>query len=284
MARERDPRAAPRTQSSLAGSADGLRWVLFNASPDIRHQIAATPELQPEADGPLRNSPIKAVVLTNADVDHIAGLLSLRERQAFNIYAASRVLETLEANSIFRVLDPGLVRRIELPLGSTVELEGPEGGLGVSVETYAVPGKIALFLEVGLNPASYGSEEGDTIGVRISAGSGGGAHYIPGCARVDARLKARLDGADCLFFDGTVYTDNEMAEAGVGQKTGRRMGHLAISGPDGSIAALADLRIGRRIFTHINNTNPILDESSPEHQAVLQAGWEIGRDGMEVTL
>ena len=188
----------PRSQSSIAASADGANWVLFNASPDIREQISNTPELQPDANGPLRNSPIKAVVLTNADVDHIAGLLTLREKEAFNLYASSRILETLASNPIFRVLDEMLVKRIELPLGGTTQLEGPDGPLGIEIETYAVPGKIALFLEDGSDPVNFGSEDGDTIGVRIAAPgvpASKAVHYIPGCARVTDELRNRLSGA-----------------------------------------------------------------------------------------
>ncbi len=273
-----------RTQSSLAASADGRNWVLFNASPDIRQQIAETPQLQPAADAPLRSTPIRAVVLTNADVDHVAGLLSLRERQPFAIYAARPVLEVLEANSIFNVLDPAIVPRRELPMGAETDIRAADGSpTGVSVESFAVPGKIALYLEEP-GRTDFASESGDTIGLRIGAGKAGSLFYIPGCARVDAALAARLDGTACLLFDGTVYTDDEMIDAGVGAKTGQRMGHLAMSGKEGSIAALAGARIGRRVFVHINNTNPVLDENSAEHAAVRAAGWEIGHDGMEIVL
>lgn len=276
-----------RTQSSIAASADGDNWVLFNASPDIREQIAANPVLHPRAPGALRNSPIKAVVLTNADVDHIAGLLTLREKQPFNLYASRRILDALAANPVFNVLDAELVKRIELPLGSVTALEGPDGPLGIEIETYAVPGKIALFLEDGSDPVNYGSEAGDTIGVRIAepgAGAAHHAHYIPGCARVTDELRERLSGAGCLLFDGTVYTDTEMPDAGVGAKTGKRMGHIAMSGEDGAIAALADTPVARRIFVHINNTNPVLDPASPERKAVEAAGWQVGFDGQEIEL
>ncbi len=275
-----------RTQSSLAASADGAGWVLFNASPDIRQQIAQTPELQPVPDAPLRSTPIRAVVLTNADVDHVAGLLSLRERQPFAIYASTRVLAALEANPIFNVLDPAIVPRRALPSNGELELCDATGqGTGVTIESFAVPGKVALYLEDASRPeADYGSEEGDTIAVRITAGNGGSAFYIPACARIDAALKARLAGAACLLFDGTVYTDDEMIAAGVGQKTGARMGHLAMSGETGSIAGLADVTVGRRVFVHINNTNPVLDENSAEHAAVREAGWEVAHDGMEIEL
>ncbi len=275
-----------RTQSSLAVSADGHSWVLFNASPDLRQQIAETPELQPATDAPLRSTPIRAVVLTNADVDHLAGLLSLRERQPFAIYATSQVLTVLEANSIFNVLDRPVVPRRLLQTERDVEICGADGqNTGVTIESFAVAGKIALYLEDSTLPdADFGSDAGDTIGVRIAGGRGGSAFYVPGCARIDAVLRARLAGAACLLFDGTVYTDDEMIAAGVGQKTGARMGHLAMSGKDGSIARLADVPITRRIFVHINNTNPVLDENSAEHAAVKAAGWEVAHDGMEIEL
>jgi pyrroloquinoline quinone biosynthesis protein B len=275
-----------RTQSSLAVSADGERWVLINASPDIRQQIAENPQLQPQADAPLRSTPIRAVVLTNADVDHIAGLLSLRERQPFAIYATRQVLAALDANSIFWVLDPAIVPRRILQENSEFAIRDADGNdTGVRMEVFAVPGKVALFLEnPNLPDANYGSEEGDTIAVRLPGRFGRALFYVPACARIDDRLHARLSGASCVLFDGTVYTDDEMITAGVGTKTGARMGHLAMSGEDGSIAGLADVDIGRRIFVHINNTNPVLDENSAEHAAVRAAGWEVGHDGMEIEL
>ncbi|RCS24458.1 pyrroloquinoline quinone biosynthesis protein PqqB [Phyllobacterium salinisoli] len=285
------PGFQPRTQSSLAvtanGTAEGAAWVLFNASPDIRQQIAATPELQPQPDGPLRSTPIRAVVLTNADVDHIAGLLTLREREPFAIYATDRVLEVLDANSIFNVLDRSIVQRRRLSLGVRTDILDAEGQpTGIAIETFSVPGKVALFLEDEARSAEgFGTEEGDTIGVRIGAvSSAETAFYIPGCARIDARLKERIAGAACLLFDGTVYHDDEMVRAGVGAKTGARMGHLHIAGEAGSMKMLEDLPIGKRIYVHINNTNPILDDASPEHAAVRAAGWEVAYDGMEIRL
>jgi pyrroloquinoline quinone biosynthesis protein B len=235
----------------------------------------------------LRATPIRAVVLTNADVDHIAGLLSLREREPFVIYATRRVLDVLDANSIFNVLDPAIVERRELVPGEKTGIHGADGkATGITVETFAVPGKVALFLEDQTKAADgFGTQEGDTIGLRISSvNDGQAAFYIPGCARIDEALRARLKQADCLLFDGTVYTDDEMITAGVGAKTGGRMGHMYISGEGGSLAALADLGITRRIYVHINNTNPILDAASPEHAAVTAAGWKIAYDGMEVRL
>ncbi|MBZ9673936.1 pyrroloquinoline quinone biosynthesis protein PqqB [Mesorhizobium sp. ESP7-2] len=274
-----------RTQSCVTASADGTGWVLFNASPDIRQQIAQTPELQPALDGPLRSTPIRAVVLTNADIDHVAGLLSLRERQPFAIYGTAQVLATLEANAIFNVLDPAIVpRRLLAPTEELAIRDAEDGETGIVVDSFPVPGKVALYLEQGRDPgADFSSDTGHTIGVRITeAGSRGGVFYIPGCARIDGALRARLTHAACLLFDGTVYTDDEMIAARVGQKTGARMGHIAMSGEAGSIAGLADVKIGRRIFVHINNTNPVLDENSAERAAVKAAGWEVARDGMEI--
>lgn len=277
----------PRTQSSLAASADGRGWVLFNVSPDICQQIAATPQLQPQIDSPLRSTPIRAVVLTNGDVDHIAGLLSMRERQPFAIYATSQVLAALDANSIFNVLDPDIVPRRILDIPGETDIADAEGNAtGIRVEAFAVPGKIALYLEDTSQPdANFGSDEGDTIAVRLVGDRPeNSAFYIPGCARIDTALRNRLAGAACLFFDGTLYTDDEMITSGVGTKTGARMGHIAMSGETGSIAGLESVPISRRIFVHINNTNPVLDESSAEHATVRAAGWEIGFDGMEVEL
>lgn len=272
-----------RTQSSLAASADGQSWVLFNASPDIREQIAATAELQPAADGPPRATPIAAVVLTNGEVDHVAGLLSLRERQPFALYAARPVLEALAANPIFGVLDPAIVPRRELERGKETDILNAAGdATGVRIEPFFVPGKVPLYLE-GDDPASP-MRDGETIAVRIFTDGSGAAFYVPGCAFVEPDLKSRLKGASCLMFDGTVYEGDEMIRAGVGTKTGARMGHIAMTGENGAIASLADVPIGRRIFVHINNTNPVLDENSPEHAAVRAAGWEIALDGMEVTL
>ncbi|MGN7773737.1 pyrroloquinoline quinone biosynthesis protein PqqB [Hyphomicrobiales bacterium] len=275
-----------RTQSSLAASANGNDWILFNASPDIRQQIAATPELQPKPDGPLRSTPIRAVVLTNADVDHIAGLLSMREREPFVLYASRRVLDVLDSNSIFKVLDRSIVERRELVLNRQTTIVGTDAmTTGITVETFPVPGKVALFLEdPALGDNNFGTQDGDAVGLKISSPDGAAAFYIPGCARIEECLKARLTNAQCLLFDGTVFTDDEMIRAGVGVKTGARMGHIHIAGDDGSMAAIGALGIRKRIYVHINNTNPILDATSPEHAAVVRAGWKVAFDGMEIRL
>jgi len=277
------PGLKARTQSSLAVSADGDNWVLLNASPDLRQQINATPELCARVARGVRHSPIKAAVLTNGDVDHIIGLINLREGQSFAIYGADRVLATINANSVFNVVAPANAPRIALPLHEPLPLTGAGIDLGLRVEAFAVPGKIALYLET--EGANFGSRDGDTIGLHVvDSKSGASFFYIPGCAEVDAPLAARIKGADLIFFDGTVFTDDEMPTQGLSQKTGKRMGHMAMSGADGSMAVLAPLGIKRRIFVHINNSNPALDETSAAHYAVSSSGWEVGFDGMEVRL
>jgi pyrroloquinoline quinone biosynthesis protein B len=285
MAWSRDPRAIPRTQSSLAVSSDGQRWILLNASPDLRQQIASTPALQPRSDGPLRNSPIKAVVLTNADVDHVAGLLSLRERQALTVYGTSRVLGILAANAIFNVLDPKCVARCELRLDEPMLLSDEAGDLGLAVEPFSVPGKVALYLEMNDGSQARGTRSGDTIGLKVhDPTTGRSFYYIPGCAAMDAALAERLRGAALVVFDGTLFEDNELVALGLSDKTGQRMGHISMSGADGSIAAFETLGVARRIYVHMNTSNPALIEGSPERTLVERAGWEIAADGMEVKL
>jgi pyrroloquinoline quinone biosynthesis protein B len=273
-----------RTQSSLAVSRDGINWALLNASPDLRQQINDNRELQPDIKAGLRHSPIKAAVLTNGDVDHIIGLINLREAQPFAIYASKRILDVLAANSVFQVLADPLVPRNEITLDQPFNLAGGGVDLGLTVEAFAVPGKVALYLE-DKSSGDYGGREGDTIGLKISdPAEKKSFFYIPGCAAVDERLATRLKGAPVVFFDGTLFTDDEMIEQGLLNKTGARMGHISMSGDAGSITAFSKLGVGRLIYVHINNSNPVLDENSPARKAIDCAGWEVGYDGMEVRL
>jgi len=273
-----------RTQSSLAVSRDGVDWALLNASPDLRQQINDNPVLQPDLKAGLRHSPVKAAVLTNGDVDHIIGLINLREAQPFSIYASRRILDVLASNSVFQVLADPLVPRNEITLDKPFKLEGGGVDLGLTVEAFAVPGKVALYLE-DKSSGDYGGREGDTIGLKISDPAAKKSFfYIPGCATVDERLADRLKGAPVVFFDGTLFTDDEMIEQGLLNKTGARMGHISMSGDAGSISAFSQLGVGRLIYVHINNSNPALDENSPARKAIDGAGWEVGYDGMEVRL
>lgn len=279
------PGYTARTQSSLAVSANGQDWILLNASPDLRQQINAAPRLSGAANGSLRGSPIKAAVLTNGDVDHVAGLLNLREMERLTVYAAPRVLETLKSNSLFNVLAPDIVERIALPLRRDIALTGAGAGLGVTVEAFPVPGKVALYLEDASAGPGFGTREGDTLALRVrDTATGATFFYIPGCASLNDEVRKRLSGASLVFFDGTLYDDGEMIRLGLMPKTGARMGHMSMSGADGTIAAFEPLGVARKVFVHINNSNPVLNERSPERRAVEAAGWEIGYDGMELSL
>ena len=154
---------------------------------------------------------------------------------------------------------------------------------GLSVEAFPVPGKAALYLEDGLRPEDTPPVE-DSVGLRVFGADGGGFFYVPGCAAVTADLKARLSGAALVFFDGTLWRDDEMIEAGLSAKSGQRMGHISISSEGGSMAALADAGIRRKIFTHLNNSNPVLIDDSPERAAAEAAGWEVAYDAMDIRL
>ncbi|MDX0965652.1 pyrroloquinoline quinone biosynthesis protein PqqB [Sinorhizobium medicae] len=272
MARDPGSGLKPQTQSSLAVSLDGEAWAVFNASPDIRQQIHANRPLQPRR---LRHSPIESVVLTNGDIDHLAGLLVLREKQAFALFSTGAVGRIVADNPVFQVLDPELVSK------RTIEIEetfSPLQGLGARL--FAVPGKVPLFLENG--EPDLGLEGEHTVGVELAA-AGKRVYYVPGCAVMTDALAARLRNADAVFFDGTLYSDDEMIQTGMGRKTGRRMGHMPIDGEGGSLDALGTLNIRRKIYVHINNTNPIWRAGS-ERERVEAQSFEIGYDGMEVRL
>jgi len=283
-ARAKDPAAPARTQSSLAVTCDDRRWVVFTASPDLRQQINDNAALHPKNG--LRHSPIASVVLTNGDVDHVAGLLTLRESQPFTLYATERVLSVLRANSIFNVLNPEFVERRLIRLNEPFEVCGRSGdGTGIIVEAFAVPGKVALYLENAAAGSNFGTQPEDTVGLRIATRDNGSqCFYVPGCAGLTDDLAGRLAGAPLVLFDGTLWRDDEMIVAGVGAKTGRRMGHMSVSGADGTMAAFEKLGVKRKVFVHMNNSNPILLADSPERAAIAQAGWEAAHDGMEITL
>lgn len=283
-ARRGDPLAKARTQSSLAVSADGDHWFLLNASPDVRQQINENSTLHPKKD--LRHSPIAGVVLTNADVDHVTGLLTLRESTPLMIYGSDRVMETLAANSIFNVLNAKFVQRNTIELGSVFQPEAPDGTpSGLEIEAFSVPGKVALYLEDSRAGENFGTQDGDTVGLMVrETATGRHFFYIPGCAAMPDQLAQRLSGAPLVLFDGTLFENEEMISRSEGVKTGQRMGHMSMSGANGTISAFEGLAVKRRIFIHINNTNPILLEDSDERAVINAAGWEVAWDGMEIEL
>ncbi|MGR3401716.1 MAG: pyrroloquinoline quinone biosynthesis protein PqqB [Paracoccus sp. (in: a-proteobacteria)] len=258
------------SQSSVAVSADGRDWAILNASPDIRTQMAATPALHPT--GP-RDMPMRAVLLTNGDIDHVAGLLTLRESQPFDLFATEAIHDALAANPMLTALRADLVRRRKVTLDRPTDLLP-----GLTATLFAVPGKVPLYQEGDIVETGLMGET--TVGVELAANGKRGL-YIPGCAAMPEWLKDRIAGADALLFDGTLWQDDEMIRMGLGRKTGHRMGHMAAGD---SIAALADVPVGRRIFVHMNNSNPLTDPDSAEAAQARRQGWQIGRDGMEITL
>jgi pyrroloquinoline quinone biosynthesis protein B len=268
------------SQASIAISADGDHWFLINASPDLRQQLTATPQLHP-APGKLRHSPIAGVILTNGEIDAVAGLLSMREGSPLTIYAHAKVLGILKSNSIFDVLNEKNVRRQPIEVDETFEPALPDGSAsGIEILPFTVPGKSAWYLEGKVETGA-----GDTLGLRIrDRASGKFFYFLAACAGVNGDLKSRLAGAPLVFFDGTVWRDDELIKAGLGNKTGQGMGHIAMSGDSGAIAALSGLGIDKKIFLHINNSNPALLHDSEERKLAERAGWQIPADGTEIAL
>lgn len=280
-ARQGGLKATPRTQDSLAVSEDGDAWFLLNASPEIRQQIESFSPLHPR--GP-RDSPVRAILLTNGDLDHCLGLFSLRESHHLVIYATERVRRGLEeSNAIFRTLQrfPEQVTWRVLTLGREEELNGLDGSpSGLSVVALAAPGKLPIHLEGLMAP-----DPEDNVGLWIrERRTGRLAVYLPGIASLDTRILQAVEGADCLFFDGTFWSSDELIRLGLSTKRAEDMAHLPVGSPAGSLTGLRPLTVHRKIYTHINNTNPILVEDSPERRAVEAARWEVAEDGMGVRL
>lgn len=275
----RDPAAAiPRTQSSAAVSPDGQRWFLLNASPDVREQLRSLP---PPAvpDSSVRRVPIEGVVLTDAELDHTLGIVLLREAGRLPVVATGAVTGILERDS--RILETTRafsdVPVSELPLDRPVPLfcrDGSPGGL--SVEAFAVPAGRPRF--------ASREEEGHTVGLVIRDERGSACAFVPGCGGLDAALFERFAGVDALLFDGTFWTDDEMIALGIGTKTARQIDHLPVDGPGGSLEQLSALPCRHRVYTHINNTNPMLIESSPQRTAVTRTGMIVGFDGLHLAL
>lgn len=272
-------RATRRTQSSIAISSDAQRWLLFNASPDIRVQLESFPALQPARA--VRDTAIHAILLVDAQIDHTAGLLTLREHTApWDIYCTAAVREDLTTGfPIFNILSHFRgVHWHEIGTDeSSFRVPGIEG-----LELTAVP----LRSEAPpYSPHRHNTVPGDNIGVRVlDQATGGSLFYAPGLGRIDDHVLSYLREADCVLVDGTLWTDDEMIRGGIGDKLGSDMGHLDQSGRGGIVEHLSGLARPRRILIHINNTNPILDEASAERRALERSGIEVAYDGMDIEL
>ncbi|SEP54457.1 pyrroloquinoline quinone biosynthesis protein PqqB [Amycolatopsis saalfeldensis] len=271
-------RAKPEAATAHAGiavSGDGEKWFLFNATPDVHHQIAADPALHP---GPgIRETPVAGVVLTDAEFDHTIGLLMLREGSSLTVYGTNPVLEALNSWFPVRAL-----------LGDYADLTWTQVGIGEPLDLDDRL-RITPFLTGAKPPRYVGTSRLRTssreweVGYRLEdRATGGTAVYAPTLPRWDEKFARQVASADCVFVDGTFWTDDEMSSTGAGSRTGRSMGHMPVSGTEGSARALAGLPAKRKIYTHINNTNPILDEESAQRRWVTDSGIEIGRAGLEV--
>lgn len=272
----------PRTQAQLAWSKVPDEWSLINASPDLRVQIEATPELWPQ-DG-ARNSPIRNVILPSGEVDQTLGLLLLREFHSFRVYATPSVRKILtEDNSIFGVL----ARFAGQVCWEDILLDRPVCTGGARLEVLPLPGSFPGFVKASrlsqLNSAD--AVIGFLLYPEPSANSTRKTlAFLPGVSCVSDALRERLQACDVILFDGTFWSDEEPLHIPGVTRTARQMGHLPLSGHGGTLEVLASLQRPRKIFIHVNNTNPILNEESVEHRMVRESGWEVGRDGMEITL
>lgn len=271
--------ATARTQSSIAVSEDGIDWVLINASPDILAQIRAFPELQPARA--VRDSGICAVLLMDAQVDHVTGLLMLRERATpLPLYATPEVFGDLETGlPLLKVLTHycGIARNPIAPDGSAISI-APLAATrfhAITLDSKAPP----------YSPHRNDPHPGDNIGLRIvDTGSGKSVFYAPGLGALSPQVLAEMQRADVVLVDGTFWTEDEMIALGLSKKPASEMGHLPQSGPGGMIEILDGLRATRKILIHINNSNPILREDSPERAILTAHGIEVAIDTMEITL
>ena len=271
--------AKARTQSSIAVSGDARNWILFNASPDIRAQLEAFPVLQPGRS--VRDTAIVGVVLIDGQIDHTAGLLFLREGDPINLYCTEPVHEDLTTgNPILKVLDHFCgVNWHRVPLNSSEHFT-VRGADHLQLTAIPLDGKPPPF-----SPYRDEPRPGDNIGVLIEdARSGASVFYAPALAGLDERIAEVMKRCDCVLVDGTFWSDDELVTSGIGDKRAQDMGHLPQSGDDGMIRLLAAMDRPRRVLIHINNTNPILDEESPQRAQLNAAGIEVACDGMEITL
>jgi pyrroloquinoline quinone biosynthesis protein B len=258
-------------------SADGVRWFLLNASPDVRDQLTRLPAPVPTGS---RYVPVEGIVVTDAELDHTVGILLLREGRELQLCATAAVLQVLEDDSrILPVTRAFAQVKVTTMVPQTPILlcyrDGTDSGL--RVECFPVPA----------GPPRFAREEipGHTVGLVVTdERSGARCAFVPGCGGLDASLLERLARADLVLFDGTFWTDDELIRLGIGDRTALQMDHLPVSGPDGSLDQLAALPSRHKVYSHINNTNPMLLEDSPERALVERRGLRVGADGMRFTL
>lgn len=277
-------RAPARSQAQLAVTA-GIppeHWFVLGASPDLRYQIEGFEALHPQRAG--RNSPISGVVLTCADLDHTLGLLLLREWQRLSVYSTATVRRVLlETNTVFRLLErmPGQIGWSDVTPGTPFELTTPEGvRSGIMARMVALAGSLPAYA-----PASGGFAPEEAVAALIlESPSGRRLGFVPGLPAVTDALLRELNACETILVDGTFWTDDELIRVEGFGRLAREIGHLPVSGPEGSLASFSRLRNPRKIYIHINNTNPMLDEESEERRLVTESGWEVAFDGMELTV
>jgi pyrroloquinoline quinone biosynthesis protein B len=273
-----------RTQTQVAISNDDRAWFLLNTSPDLRLQIEATPALHPQ--GAKRDSPIAGVLLTSADIDQIAGLLSLRELQPLRIYCTPSIRRILqEDNSMFAMLNrvPDQVSWTEIGSEESFPLLNVAGNdSGISCAVFSLGRRYPAYVS-GERVASLKPEEA-LLGAILTSSSGARLAYMAAVPAADDALLRRLEETDLLLFDGTFWSDDELIRVQGSGSTAREMGHIPMSGAEGSLRKLAGLRRPRKVFVHINNTNPMLDESGSAYAEVRAAGWEVAEDGWSFDL
>jgi pyrroloquinoline quinone biosynthesis protein B len=270
-----------RTQLQVAVSADNVSWFLLNVSPDIRCQLEPDPAFHPRQA--TRATPIAAIVLTGADLDQVLGLLMLREFQQFRVYAMAGLQQLLRGeNVIFESLNrvPDQVTWEEIVPGQAFTLICGGGKAGLSCSPIALGEHMPRYISAR---KAKERQEQTVLGLTIQGDSGRRLGYFPAVAQVNEVLKQELTNADVLLFDGTFWSDDELQKVRGAGPTGREIGHVPVSGDGGSLEALSGLK-ARKIYVHINNTNPMLDESGSEYRQVREAGWEIGEDGWEFEL
>lgn len=265
----------PRLQLQAAVAGGGEQWFLINASPDLRVQIEANCELQPRSGRGLRDTPIAGVVLTCAELDQVLGLLLLREFQPLTVYATAMVRDTLEANSFFRMLHrvPNQLTWVEIRASERFTL----GDSGVGCTPIALAGSLPMY--------ARGRDTGETgqasVGLLLEC-EGQRVAYTPSVPEISEELRAVYESCDAILVDGTFWSDAELSQTHAGTPGARSIGHVPLSGEDGTLALLDGLKRPRKVFVHINNTNPILDPESPERRTTVDAGWEIGYDGWQL--